>query len=323
LIRVNVHTHAVGTTKPVDHVDPAWLRSDSGIVVWVDLMNPSATEGKILSDVFHFHELAVEDALSTTHFPKVESYGEYLYLILHRIDFKAPEHCFRTYDVDFFLGSNYLVTIHSGDSRSIEQISEICARNSRAMGEGPAALMHRIIDAMVDNYRPEIEELSERLDQLEGEVFAHSTPALAKKILDFKADVSSLRRVVQPQRDVVGRLARREFPFIDEQVSYRFRDVHDHLVRLADESMFFQDRITSLLDAHLTTVSNQLNTVMKVLTVIATVFMPLTFITGLYGMNVDLPHFGLGGTRMFWMLMILMMAVVISMLGYFHKRGWI
>ena len=132
-----------------------------------------------------------------------------------------------------------------------------------------------------------------------------------------------MRRVVQPQRDVIGRLARREFPFFDEQISYRFRDVHDHLVRLADESMFFQDRISSLLDAHLSMVSNQLNTVMKVLTVIATVFMPLTFITGLYGMNVDLPHFGLGGTRMFWMLMIIMTGVVAGMLVYFHRRRWI
>jgi magnesium transporter len=323
LIRVYAHTHALGLTKPADRIDPAWLRPDSGVVVWVDLMNPPPEEGRILSDVFHFHELAVEDALATTHFPKVESYGDYIYLILHRIDFKAPEHCFRTYDVDFFLGPNYLVTIHSGDSRSIEQISQICARNSLALGEGPSALMHRIIDAMVDNYRPEIEELGERLDELEGEVFEHSTPALAKKILDFKADVSSLRRVVQPQRDVVGRLARREFPFIDEQIAYRFRDVHDHLVRLADESMFFQDRITSLLDAHLTTVSNQLNNVMKVLTAIATVFMPLTFITGLYGMNVDLPHFGLGGTTMFWVLMMLMMSVSFGMLAYFHRRGWI
>jgi magnesium transporter len=323
LIRIYSHSHALGVTRPADHVDPAWLRPESGVVVWVDLMNPSPDEGRILTDVFHFHELAVEDALGTTHFPKVESYGDYLYLILHRIDFKAPEHCFRTYDVDFFLGPNYLVTIHDGDSRSIDHISEICSRNALALGEGAAALMHRIIDAMVDNYRPEIEELSERLDELEEEVFEHSSPALAKKILNFKADVASLRRVVTPQRDVVGRLARREFPFIDEQISYRFRDVHDHLVRLAEESMFFQDRITSLLDAHLTIVSNQLNTVMKVLTVIATVFMPLTFITGLYGMNVDLPHFGLGGERMFWVLMVLMLGISGGMLAYFHNRGWI
>lgn len=320
---IRVYAHAGNATRPAARVDPAWLDPGSGVILWVDLMNPSAEEGKILSDVFHFHDLAVEDALSTTHFPKVESYGDYLYLILHRIDFKAPEHCFRTHDVDFFLGPNYLVTIHSGDSRSIEEISQVCERNSLALGEGAAALMHRIIDSIVDHYRPEIDELSDRLDSLEKEVFERTNPRLAKAILDFKRDVSSLRRVVQPQRDVVGRLARREFPFINEAISYRFRDVHDHLVRLADESMFFQDRITSLLDAHLSTVSNQLNSVMKILTVIATVFMPLTFITGLYGMNVDLPHFGLGGTTMFWILMVFMMIISGGMLAVFRSRGWI
>jgi magnesium transporter len=320
---IKVYAHSGGATRTADHVDPAWLSPGSGVILWVDFTNPSPEVGRILSDVFHFHELAVEDALSPTHFPKVESYGEYLYVILHRIDFKAPEHCFRTHDVDFFLGPNYLVTIHSGDSRSIEEISQICERNSLAMGEGAAALMHRIVDSIVDHYRPEIDELSDRLDGLEKEVFERTNPRLAKAILDFKRDVSSLRRVVQPQRDVVGRLARREFPFIEEGISYRFRDVHDHLVRLADESMFFQDRITSLLDAHLSTVSNQLNSVMKILTVIATVFMPLTFITGLYGMNVDLPHFGLGGTTMFWILMVFMLAVSGGMLAVFRRRGWI
>jgi len=320
---IKVYAHSGGATRTADHVDPAWLSPGSGVILWVDFTNPSPEAGTILSDVFHFHELAVEDALSPTHFPKAETYGDYLYVILHRIDFKAPEHCFRTHDVDFFLGPNYLVTIHSGDSRSIEEISQICERNSLALGEGPAALMHRIVDSMVDHYRPEIDELSDRLDGLEKEVFERTNPRLAKAILDFKRDVSSLRRVVQPQRDVVGRLARREFPFIDEAISYRFRDVHDHLVRLADESMFFQDRITSLLDAHLSTVSNQLNSVMKILTVIATVFMPLTFITGLYGMNVDLPHFGLGGTTMFWLLMVFMIAISGGMLAVFRSRGWI
>jgi magnesium transporter len=315
--------HAHGVTKQADRVDPSWLAPKSEVKVWVDMQNPSEEEGRILKDVFHFHDLAVEDALSALQFPKVESYGDYLYLVLHRIDFAAPEHCFQTHDVDFFLGPNYLVSIHTGDSRSIEHISDICGRNSLALGEGTAALLHRIIDAMVDNYRPEIEELSERLDELEERVFDSSSANLAKDILNFKKDVSSLRRVVQPQRDVVGRLARREFPLIDEQIAYRFRDVHDHLVRIADESMFFQDRITSLLDANLAIVSNQLNSIMKILTVIATVFMPLTFITGLYGMNVDLPHFGLGGVTMFWVLMGIMVGVVGVMLYFFRRRGWI
>ena len=135
--------------------------------------------------------------------------------------------------------------MHPGVSRSIGKIGEVCARNARVLGEGPAALMHRIIDTMVDNYRPEVDELAGRLDELEKEVFEQPRPQLARAILDFKRDVSSLRRVVQPQRDVVGRLARREFPIITETLSYRFRDVYDHLVRLTDESMFFQDRITS------------------------------------------------------------------------------
>lgn len=321
---VRVFAHVNGRTTTADTVDPAWLAPDSGVTVWVDLMNPTPEEGQhILGDVFHFHELSVEDALSALQFPKVESYGAYLYLILHRIDFAAREHCFQTHDVDFFLGDRFLVTIHSGDSRSFQQVSAICQRNTMALGEGTAALLHRIIDTIVDNYRPEIEQLSERLDELEDRVFESGGASLAMDILNFKKDVSSLRRVIQPQRDVVGRLARREFPWIDEQISYRFRDVHDHLVRIADESMFFQDRITSLLDANLATVSNQLNQIMKILTLIATVFMPLTFITGLYGMNVDLPHFGLGGVTMFWVLMAIMFGVVLLMLMYFRKRGWI
>jgi len=320
---IQVFAHANGKTTRADQIDPAWVKPDSGVILWVDLTNPSREEGEhILRDVFHFHELAVEDALSDLEYPKVESYGPYLYLILHRIDFAAPEHCFKTHDVDFFLGPNYLVSIHTGDSRSIEQISNVCERNAMALGEGASALLHRIVDAIVDNYRPETDELNDRLDELEARVFDGSTN-LAKDILNFKKDVGSLRRVVQPQRDVVGRLARREFPLIDEQVAYRFRDVHDHLVRIADESMFFQDRITSLLDANLAIVSNQLNAIMKILTIIATVFMPLTFITGLYGMNVDLPHFGLGGLTMFWVLMGVMIGIVLIMLSYFRRRGWI
>jgi magnesium transporter len=319
-----IFAHANGRTSEADHVDPAWLEPGSGVTVWADLMNPSEEEGRrVFSDVFHFHELAVDDALSDLQFPKIESYGDYLYLILHRIDFSAPEHCFKTHDVDFFVSPRYLVTIHSGDSRSIEQISNVCSRNSMALGEGTAALLHRIIDAMVDNYRPEIEELNERLDALEERVFDAGAANLARDILDFKRDVASLRRVVQPQRDVVARVARREFPIFDEQVSYRFRDVHDHLVRIADESMLFQDRITSLLDANLAIVSNQLNTIMKILTVIATIFMPLTFITGLYGMNVDLPHFGFSDETVFWVLLVAMAAVVALMLYSFRRRGWI
>ena len=320
---ITVHEHENGSTQVVDRVDPDWLRPDSGIWVWVDLSDPTPDDTKILTETFHFHELAIEDALTEIHHPKVESYGDYLYLILHAIDFNPREHAFRTQEVDFFLGWQYLVTMHNGKSRSIARISEICGRNDRVLGEGPAALLYRIIDSMVDNYRPEVDKLGARLDAMEKEVFQHPKPTLVKRILDFKRDVASLRRVVMPQRDAVGRLARREFPQISESLSYRFRDVHDHLVRLADEAMYFADRISSLLDAHLSNVSNQLNGVMKVLTIISTIFMPLTVLTGMYGMNVHLPHLPGGDTAQFWWIVGVMISVSLVMLGFFRRKGWI
>jgi magnesium transporter len=320
---ITIHKHEGGVTRTVDRVDPAWLKPESGIWVWVDLDRPTPEESAVLSDVFHFHELAIEDALSESHHPKIESYGDYLYLILHGIDFSASEHCFRTKDIDFFLGAQFLVTVHPGVSRSIGKISEICGRNDRVLGEGPGVLMYRIVDTMVDNYRPEVEKLEERLDALEEEVFEHPNSQLARRILNFKKDVASLRQVVLPQRDAVARLARREFSLINEQLAYSFRDVHDHLVRVSDEAMFFQDRITSILDAHLSAVSNQLNQVMKVLTIIATLFMPLTVLTGVFGMNVPLPHLPVGPEAQFWWVLAIMLSMSGAMLGFFRRKGWI
>jgi magnesium transporter len=320
---ITVHVHEGGSTRAVDRVDPAWLAPGSDAVVWVDLNDPTEEESRILADVFQFHELAIEDAIAETLHPKVESYGTYLYLVLHGIDFQAAEHRFQTVDVDFFLGPNYLVTVHMGLSRSIDKVREICGRNGPVLAEGSAALLHRIIDTMIDNYRPEVDKLADRLDELEEEVFEGADAALARRILEFKRDVISLRRVVLPQRDVVARLARREFPFISEPVAYRFRDVHDHLVRLADESMQFADRVSTLFEAHLAMVSNQLNGVMKVLTIIATVFMPLTVLTGMYGMNVDLPHLPGGEPVQFWWVIAIMLALSFGMLGFFRRRGWL
>lgn len=320
---ITIYRNQAGATQCVDKIDPAWLVPGSGVWLWVDMSSPTPEDARILSEVFKFHDLAIEDAMAEIHHPKVEAYGSYLYMILHGIDFREAEHCFKTQDVDFFLGEQFLVTIHPGHSRTLGEMRDVCARNNRALGEGPVALLHRIVDAMVDHYRPEIDKLSDRLDNLEDEVFQNTNPEFAKQILDFKADVSSLRRVVLPQRDVMSRLARREFPIISEPLAYRFRDVQDHLVRLVDEAVFFQDRITGLFDAHLSLVSNRMNAVMKVLTIIATIFMPLTVLTGMWGMNVTLPHFPGGEEVQFWWVLGLIVLLGVVMLWYFRKQRWI
>jgi magnesium transporter len=191
------------------------------------------------------------------------------------------------------------------------------------MGEGPVALFHRIVDTMVDHYRPEVEKLEDRLDELEKAIFDDPRPELIRQILNEKREVSTLRRIITPQRDVVARLARREFVDISTDMSFRFRDVYDHLVRIADDMAIFQDRITGILDAHLTNVSNRLNEVMKVLTVVSTVFMPLAVLSGIYGMNVPLPHFPGSDAAQFWWLISIMLVIALGMLALFHRRRWI
>lgn len=322
---ITIYVHQDGRTWPVEHIAPEWLTAHAGALLWVDLADPTPEESRsILADAFHFHELAVEDAVATMHHPKVEPYDGYLYLILHGIDFNATQQGgFSTHDVDFFIGPHYLVTVHDGTSRSIAAVQGICHRNSLVMAAGPMAVVHRIVDTMVDNYRPEVSLLEARLDEVEEAVFTANNETVVRQILSLKRDVGSLRRVVTPQRDVVARLARREFAPVDESLSYRFRDVHDHLVRLADEANTFHDRITGVLDAHLSFVSNRMNEVMKMLTLIATIFMPLTVLTGAYGMNVPLPRMPGGERAQFWEVLLMMAALTGSMLWYFRRRGWL
>ncbi len=320
---ISIYIHRHGQTESATSIDRVWLNPAAGVFVWVDLAAPSIPESLILSDTFGFHPLSVEDAMSKVQYPKIEAYDGYLYVILHGIDFHAGEHGFATHDVDFFVGPSYLVTVHDGHSRSIGELRDHVERNPKIMSEGPVALFHRIVDAMVDHYRPEIEKLEDRLDELENEVFANPTPALVRQILDEKRDVSSLRRVTTPQRDVVARLARRDFVDISTEMSFRFRDVYDHLQRIADDATMFQDRITGILEAHLSNVSNRLNEVMNVLTLVATIFMPLTLLTGIYGMNMALPHFPGGEAAQFWWLSGIMAAITAAMIVMFRRKRWI
>jgi magnesium transporter len=300
------------------------LNPAAGALLWVDLAEPSIPDSLVLSDTFHFHPLAVEDAMSDLQYPKAEAYDGYLYVVLHGIDFQQTGgRCFCTHDVDFFLGPTYLVTVHDGTSRTIADLREHVSRNPKLLGDGPVALFHRIIDSMVDHYRPEIDKLEDRIDGLEEEVFGAPPRDLVRRILKEKRDVGLLRRIVQPQRDVVGRLARREFVDISTEMAFRFRDVYDHLVRIADDSLTFQDRITGVLDAHLSNVSNRLNEVMKVLTIVSVIFLPLMLLTSMYGMNVPLPQFPGGETAQFWWLAAISTVITVGMLVYFRMRRWL
>lgn len=320
---LTVFVHRNGRTERVAAVDPAWLDPAANVYVWTDLAAPTPEEARILSDIFHFHELAVEDATSALEYPKVEAYDGYLYLILHGIDFQARKHAFATHDIDFFLGRNFVVSVHDGHQQSVAGVREQLERNGQLLAHGPVPLLHRLVDTLIDYYNPELDKLENRLDAVEAEVLSDPQPTMVKRILALKRDISSLRRVALPQRDAVGRLARREFDLIPEQLAYGFRDIYDHLVRITDEALIFQDRVTGILEAHFSNISNRLNEVMKVLTVIATIFMPLTVLTSAYGMNLLLPEFPGGRAVQFWWLVGIMLVLSGIMLWYFHRKRWI
>jgi magnesium transporter len=287
----------------------------------VDLAAPTVEETKILADVFHFHPLSIEDARSSIQFPKVEPYSGYLYVVLHGIDVRKGERAFATRDVDFFVGPNWLVTVHDGESTEIGHLRDLCGVHDRLLAEGPVALFHRIVDAMVDHYRPVMQALEQRIDDLEEKAFTGQTQ-LARPMLRLRHELAQTRRVLTPQRDVLGRLARREFSAISDEMAYRFRDVYDHVVRLADEAILFQDRVTGILEVNLASISNRLNLVMKVLTVMSTIFLPLTVLSGMWGMNVTLPHFPGGDAAQFWWVAGIMVAIAAAMLAVFRRNRW-
>ena len=320
---IDYFVHRQGNTRHADAFDPAWLGPGSDATVWIDIREPGPAEAEFLAKSLGIHPLAVEDALQPLQYPKVESYGSYLYVVLHGIDFKQEEHAFETEDVDFLLGPNYVVTIHNGRRRSIAEVASLCERNDFALAEGPVAVMHRIVDRMVEHYRPEVEELEQWLDEIEDSVVTADRAELTRDILAVKRDIAALRRVVIPQRDVVGRLARREFGLISQEHSYRFRDVYDQLVRLSDEAIMFQDRVTGILDAHLASVSNQLASVSKVLAGIAVIFGPLTVVTGVFGMNVMLPTLPGGEQAQFWWILGIMIAITAGLFVMFRRRRWL
>jgi magnesium transporter len=311
-----------GVTQVVESVRPEWLAVASGVTVWVDMAAPTTEETRVLADVFHFHPLSVEDAQSALQFPKVESFPNYIYVVLHGIDVQADSAGIATRDVDFFVGANFLVTVHDGGSRSIARLRTVCGEHAHILAEGPVALMHRIVDTMVDNYRPAMNAIETRVETLEDEAF-QGQEQMVRHVLHLRRDLAFMRRVLTPQRDVIGRLARREFPAIADEMAYRFRDVYDHVVRLADETILFQERLTGVVDVHYATVSNRMNQVMKVLTVMSTIFLPLTVLTGMWGMNIPVPHFFGSPEAQFWWILALMLGISLAMIVVFRRNDWI
>jgi len=257
----------------------------SGVgMAWIDFDGHEESEIETLVAPLHVHPLAIEDMVMEINRPKVDNYGPYVYIVVHSARWEMNERP-ALREVDLLVGDRFLVTYHEGSTRSIEAAGETLQRRPELLARGPAHLLHFVLDVLVDNYLPIIDRLTEEMDALEESVFRSRDRAVHLRILRLKRGMAALRRIVGPQRDTLLALTRDEFHAIPAEMRPYLRDVYDRLARISDLLDSFRDEVAGLLELYVALASNRLNEVIKVLTVVATLGLPLTLVTSYYGMN--------------------------------------
>jgi magnesium transporter len=291
---------------------------DKGLVLWVDLEQPTDEEIKlILEGVFNFHPLAIEDCVTPSSLPKIEDYDDYLFMVTHAVDFTRSDK-FATTELDLFLGKEFLVTFHRTPLRSVATALE---RVAKSTARGPDRLAHTLLDHLVDNYQPVMDELRAELEELEENALARDSAQqkLVTELLAVRSDFSRLRAIVRPQRDIIDRLARGDSKFIRPILLPYFRDLRDNLARLDDTTAGYHERLMMAFDIHLNKAAFEANEGIKFLTAITAVTIPIMVIGTWYGMNFEsMPelkhgyHWALGTTAVTTLLMVI----------YLKRKRW-
>lgn len=317
--------------KGADHVEEGFsieklpeLLADSENLIWVDMEEPTDRDEKVLSDIFHFHPLTIEDAVMTRNQPKVEAFPAYLFFIVHGVKNETNSHNFVTKELDGYLGKNFVVTYHRENFRSIDKVKQQVRNSPFACERGADYLLHQILDELVDLYLPVIDDFDTAINELEERIFRSkkASNSILEEILDVKRSIARLRRISSKQLAVLYRLSHGEFPLIEESHLPFFRDVHDHLMRVSDLAESYRDLIGGLLDIQFSVVSNRTNEVMKVLTIFSAIMLPLSVIAGIYGMNFDyMPE--LHTQNGFYITLGVMLLIALGLLFYFWRKGWI
>jgi len=334
----------IGVPKPGDtkierfEYDPAHLEKGelsslkecalpkaSPTVTWINVDGVSEVEVlRHFGECFGIHPLVLEDILATDQRPKAEDYGAYLYVVLKmlRIDEQTGE--LQSEQLSIVLGENYLISFQEGLAGDVFEPVRVRLKNEkgRLRLTGPDYLLHALLDVIVDNYFLIMEKIADRIEEIEDELIENPTTATVQAIYRMKREMLFLHKAVWPLREVVGGLQRRDSQLIQDATVIYLRDLYDHTVQVVDTLETLRDMLSGMLDIYLSSVSNRLNEVMKVLTIIATIFMPLSFVVGLYGMNFKyMPelewHYG------YFAVLLLMAAIVGGMLVYFRKKRWI
>jgi magnesium transporter len=302
--------------------------SDPNGLLWVDFeATQPETDEPILREVFGFHPLAIDDALQESHVPRIDDWGDYIYVVLHAVTYDPEdEDRLDTLELDIFLGINYLITHHDNPILAIQRMWDMCQRDERHLRNGSDHFLYRLTDEVVASYMPVVEKLDEAIDLAEDQIFEHPTNATLEQIFALKRAALHLRRIVGPQREVLNKLARDDYRVIDSRARIYFRDVYDHLVRLHDITETIRDLVSGALDTYLSVINNRMNDIMRTLTIITTLFMPISFVTGFFGMNFFGPTYPFDrwtGLSAFLITLGVIIALPTLMFTWIRRRGWL
>jgi magnesium transporter len=310
--------------KTVSNVEEALSFRNKSSVMWLNI--DGVHQPEIIEQVgksFGLHPLVAEDIASTGQRPKMDDLDDYIFVVLRMLSFNEKENETKTEQISIILGSDFVISFQEDEGDVFDHIRERLRSNKgKIRKQGADYLAYTLIDAIVDNYFMILEKLGETIEDIEEMLVTNPTSETLQTIHDLKREMIFLRKSVWPLREVINRLERSESPLINRSTCIYLRDVYDHTIQVMDSVETFRDMLSGMLDIYLSSVSNRMNEVMKVLTVIATIFIPLTFVAGIYGMNFTyMPE--LEQTWSYPAVLVLMLGVALLMVVYFRRKKWI
>lgn len=316
-------TPAGEMVRGLDETQIRAARQSTEGLLWVDICDTTEDDGRLLEEVFSFHHLAVEDCLSShVHTPKIDDFGDYLFLVVHGINYAIQTEIVETTELQIFLGRYFVVSVHTHPLHSVDSVRKLVEDDGRPMRRGAALLAHALVDALIDNIMPTVDAMGVRADEIEEEVIRNPQRSTLEAILQLKRSAARLHRIAAPQRDVLNRLSRKEFPIIRDDALIFYRDIYDHILRIDELNQSVRDRASDALSTYMSSIANRQNETMRVLSIVATIFLPMMLVAGIYGMNFDyMPE--LGWKWAYFVVIGFMVSVIAGALLWFRARNWI
>jgi len=287
--------------------------------IWVDVTDPTKSDLEKLAQSFPLHHLTLEDCSKTGNRVKLEQFEEYIFIITYGLESSKKDTL--AFQMNFVLGKNFLLTVHKEKISSFDSLKSDGKRLQNFISRGPDLLMHHLMDMEIDFYFPVLDEIEDQIDELEEEVYRNIDQKVLGRMFRLKRQLLTIRKRVGPQKEIVLMLTQKSFPFISEESSAYYRDIYDHIIRINESIDDYREILSNTLEVHLSMVSNRMNEVMKALTIVATVMLPLTVLTGIYGMNLNIPESHID--FMYYVVLSLMVIIAAIMIFYFRRKRWI